>query len=216
MELLAALLNYRLVMHYVKLLRQQFPHLSIDFTFWSDSQITLYRIYSKKACYCQWLSNRLGEILEESTPVNWRWCPTDQMPADHGCRGLEASALTIDHPWIKGPDFMRRSPEFWPTNIQPVEPTVEDEDVRPPVWVGLVSRTHPRPVSDLINNSSELPKLIRTMARVLRFIHNCRSKVKQNHSQCFISKHLHVTELRAALLTCVRVSQTKCLREDGG
>jgi hypothetical protein len=140
MELLAALLNYRLTMHYVRLLRQQYPHLTIDFTLWSDSQITLYRIYSKKARFCQWLSNRLGEILEESSPANWRWCPTDQMPADHGCRGLEAPVLTVDHPWFKGPDFMRRPPECWPANIQPIEPTVEDEDVRPPVWVETSSR----------------------------------------------------------------------------
>ena len=214
MELLAALLNYRLTMHYVRLLRQQYPHLTIDFTLWSDSQITLYRIYSKKARFCQWLSNRLGEILEESSPANWRWCPTDQMPADHGCRGLEAPVLTVDHPWFKGPDFMRRPPECWPANIQPIEPTVEDEDVRPPVWVGLVSHTQPRPVSDLINNSSELPRLVRIMARVVRFIRNCRSKIKQTQDQRFTSKHLHVSELRDALLTCVRVSQTECLREE--
>ena len=98
MELLAALLNYRLTMHYGRLLRQQYTHLTIDFTLWSDSQITLYRIFSKRARFCQWLSNRLGEILEESSPANWRWCPTDQMPADHGCRGLKAPELTVDHP----------------------------------------------------------------------------------------------------------------------
>ena len=130
LELLAALINFRLVRHYTDILQRQYPSLSIETTYWSDSQVTLHRIHSRRARFCQWLSNRLGEILEGYSSINWRWCPTLEMPADHGSRGIEAPALTIDHQWFKGPEFLRQSPESWPKNITPVEPTIEEDDVR--------------------------------------------------------------------------------------
>ena len=214
LELLAALINFRLVRHYTDILQRQYPSLSIETTYWSDSQVTLHRIHSRRARFCQWLSNRLGEILEGSSSINWRWCPTLEMPADHGSRGFEAPALTIDHQWFKGPEFLRSSPESWPKNITPVEPTIEDDDVCPPVWVGLVSRTDPRPVSDFIQNSSELPKLVVVVGRVLRFIRNCRSRISANAKPRVTSNYLFVSELKEALNTCIRLSQTDCLREE--
>lgn len=74
MELLAALLNYRLVMHYVKLLRQQFPHLSIDFTFWTprsrSTESTLRRRATVNGCRIAWERSWRSPLL--STGVGAR------------------------------------------------------------------------------------------------------------------------------------------------
>ena len=109
LELLSALITYRLSLHHLKILREQFPSLSIRATHWSEAQVTLYRICARKSRYHPFVSNRVGKILEESTAVQWRYVPTLKNPADDVSRGLKASQMYSDHRWFRGPGLFTRS-----------------------------------------------------------------------------------------------------------
>ena len=64
--------------------------------------------------YKTFVAHRVGEIHEDSNPVQWRYVPTLCNPADHGTRGLTVSELKDNELWWNGPDFLREPREKWP------------------------------------------------------------------------------------------------------
>ena len=82
---------------------------------WTDSTTVLQWFHSidKKPVF---VANRVAEILELTTVVEWNHVPTADNPADADTRGLSAKALW-DSSWLKGPTFLM-TPE-WP--FQPSE-----------------------------------------------------------------------------------------------
>ena len=106
LELQAALLAARLKNEVQKALT-----LTVERTLmWTDSTTVLQWFHSidKQPVF---VANRVAEILELTTVVEWNHVPTVDNPADAGTRGLSAKAL-LESTWLKGPDFLRTSD--WP------------------------------------------------------------------------------------------------------
>ena len=104
LELMAAVLSARL---YV------FISTSISTTnvlFWSDSQIVLSWITSKKTLK-PFVSNRVSEIRSVST--EWRYCPSADNPADLLTRGITFDQLNASIQWRHGPTWLN-APSNWP------------------------------------------------------------------------------------------------------
>jgi len=82
-----------------------------DTFFWSDSQIVLSWITSKKTLK-PFVSNRVTEIRSVST--EWRYCPSADNPADLLTCGISFDQFNSSTQWRQGPTWLS-SPSQWPT-----------------------------------------------------------------------------------------------------
>ena len=67
--------------------------------------------------YKQFVENRVSEIRRNAPPVQWKYCPTTENPADLGSREMKATVLKESSLWLPGPEFLSKDSEYWP--VQP-------------------------------------------------------------------------------------------------
>ena len=164
LELMAAVLGARL---YV------FISTSISITdtfFWSDSQIVLSWITSKKTLK-PFVSNRINEIRSIST--EWRYCHN---PADLLTRGISFDQFNSSTQWRHGPTWLSL-PSKWPTWPH-AEILIVQADADEEVGTPAAITTEPPSVGlhHLIDLTRfrKLSKLLSVTAYLYRFIHNTR------------------------------------------
>ena len=85
--------------------------------FWSDSSTVLCYLNNENKRFKPFVSNRVSEILETSEPSQWRYVPSELNTADYCTRGLPTAALTSDHPWFSGPEFLLQEEDKWPSDF---------------------------------------------------------------------------------------------------
>ncbi|XP_045023763.1 uncharacterized protein LOC123468196 [Daphnia magna] len=171
--------------------------------YWCDSQTVLQWIHSKSCKYHAFVAHRITEILDSSAASQWRHVPGEMNPADDCSRGIPATHLTTQHRWFRGPDFLALPPSSWPSTGVIVEPSSDDPEVSPAKWVGHIQVTNDHPVFNLIQNSSNLHKLKRIVAWLLRFVNN--RQINPKNRQC--APYVKAPELRDALRYIIRVDQ---------
>ena len=84
---------------------------------WQDSQITLWWIYGITKEFKQFVQNRLVEIRKLVDFRKWRYCPSEENPSDIPTRGMKFSSLMKNSKWWKGPKFLSKTKEFWPSQL---------------------------------------------------------------------------------------------------
>ena len=84
---------------------------------WSDSQNVLWWIHGHSRDFKLFVANRVGEIQTSTNPEQWRYLPTSLNPADILSRGMTAADLAKCDRWWKGPEFLRKPEEAWPTKV---------------------------------------------------------------------------------------------------
>ena len=104
LELMAATLGTRLYSFISKSINTD-----TNVCFWSDSQIVLSWITSKKTL--PFINNRVNEIQSIST--SWKYCPSADNPADLLTRGITFQQLNSSVQWRNGPTWLN-SPYKWP------------------------------------------------------------------------------------------------------
>ncbi|KAK3102963.1 hypothetical protein FSP39_015321 [Pinctada imbricata] len=112
MELLGAILGLRLTCAISKALEIDMKHV----TYWSDSMNVLYWIRGCSRSYKTFVANRVSEIHDHSEPVQWRYVPTEENPADIASRGTTVEKLVEEIKWWYGPSFLREPEQTWPKN----------------------------------------------------------------------------------------------------
>ncbi|GFS48030.1 integrase catalytic domain-containing protein [Nephila pilipes] len=95
LKLLAALMGTRLLKYFCEEVDIQ-PSAA---TLWIDSKITLSWIRSNHNKWKTFVCNRTMEILQYTSPAQWRYCPGTQNPADHLSRGILPSELSNLKNW---------------------------------------------------------------------------------------------------------------------
>ena len=108
LELMAAVLASRVSKFVVNSLSLQAHSLHL----WSDSQIVLYWIQSSKKLP-PFVSHRITEIKSATINGTWRYCPTDDNPADLLTRGLTSCQLKSSTLWLFGPSWLTKE-STWP------------------------------------------------------------------------------------------------------
>ena len=74
--------------------------------FFSDSEITLYRLKNQAETYKVWVANRL-KIIQESTNIeDWKKVNTAENPADISSRGMDLSDLINSELFFHGPKWL--------------------------------------------------------------------------------------------------------------
>ena len=101
LELMGALTAARLCNFIVQALHP----LSLSTYFWSDSQITLHWIMGEKRTNA-FVTHCVVKILNLSGPDHWRYCQTQDNPADLLTRGITFSQLKLSTLWKHGPHWL--------------------------------------------------------------------------------------------------------------
>lgn len=216
LELCAALLNAELV---TKVLSSLENVKISKIIYWTDSEVTLGRIKtqveSRQTKLPVFESNRVAKIQELTSSKNWYYVPTSINPADVVSRGASASELISCDLWWNGPPFLLSDESSWPlqksdniseTVLVTSHETKKSSQVPPTEW-------------DLFRRYSNLFKLLRVTAYLLRFKNNVLSrkrKIPRNIG------HLNICEIDLSLKTLIRLSQRvefsndiKCLKTGG-
>ncbi|KRZ54428.1 hypothetical protein T02_13454 [Trichinella nativa] len=201
LELMAALLCARFVA-YVK----RKADLPIRSCFcWSDSSVALCWIRSNAQRWKPFVSNRVRDIQEIISPDSWRYCPTQDNPADLASRGCPLSKLAAGSLWHSGPRWLQLDESAWPKLKISHGKTPENMELenRKTVLVMTTSvKFDLRSVMDVARYSS-YGKLVRVTAWCLRFIFNARSPMELRQK----ARGLTVPEMRKAEKTWIRQVQ---------
>ena len=144
---------------------------------WTESQIVLHWLRGEK-----WnnvfVTHRVTEILTITGVDSWRFCPTEDNPADLLTRAITSSQLKSSKLWEHGPQWLP-SHTSWPTwKFSPTKGlqalAVTATEFQPttssvPVSAGMQF------VIDIANYSSH-SRLLTVTAYISRFIHNCQQQ----------------------------------------
>ncbi|XP_060575018.1 uncharacterized protein LOC132732552 [Ruditapes philippinarum] len=174
LELMAAVIGARLTKHVLK----SIPAHSVYI--WSDSQIVLHWLATNRKLKT-FIQNRVTEIHEITENRKWRYCPTDQNPADLLTRGLSAKEYQKSRLWNNGPKWLPdiNSWPSWQANDNAILFTTtenEEDDLNHERCSNLTQPS--QEIHQLIDveKFSRYKKLLRVTAYVKRFIHNCRTR----------------------------------------
>jgi transposase InsO family protein len=172
LELMAALIGARLTHFIQNTLQKRFPNLSIHL--WSDSQIVLHWLSSKKSLP-QFVANRVKEIKLLCPASSWHYCPTSDNPADLLTRGITSNQLRSSTIWLHGPPWLTAESQ-WPS-WTPKESTLLSTQTLvtitlPNTDAGRIPPSYQPGLHHIIDVSREtkLSKLIRRTAYILRFV----------------------------------------------
>ncbi|XP_052749744.1 uncharacterized protein LOC128200404 [Galleria mellonella] len=157
LELQAALLGARLA-HTLK------QHFDASITLWSDSKTVLSWLRSDSGRFKPFVAHRVSEISELTDVNHWRWVPSGLNAADDATR----ETVTEDNTrWLYGPQFLRGSKEFWPS--EETKFVIDPDDVE--VKTILVLTEMPVNLPD-VSRFSKFWRLIRSTAWFYRAVCN--------------------------------------------
>ena len=159
-----------------------------DCYYWLDAMTALHWI-KRPGEWKQFVSNRVHRIHKYTTSESWRHVPGHLNPADLGTRDINAAEFKDSELWWDGPPFIRESPENWQSDITETEPSIaclkesrKNEELLSKankVSVNLSVKSSSVNHGNLIQveKFSDVAKLYRVTAYVLRFIQSLRNKV---------------------------------------
>ena len=200
LELMGALIGAKLASHIRGFVEAK------KILFWSDSQIVLSWISSKKTL-TPFVANRVKEIKKLVGNSQWRYCPTDQNPADCLTRGITAEQLKNNMLWFEGPQWMNDEEKWplWTRNIENCSTlSTITEECSESTNIAVLETMPTKGLIMLFNieRYSSYKKLTRICAYVLRFVHNLqRAKTERSTGT------LSVKEIQNAEMTLIRMVQ---------
>ncbi|XP_059216472.1 uncharacterized protein LOC131994137 isoform X3 [Stomoxys calcitrans] len=158
-----------------------------------DSTTVLQWIRSDHRMYKQYVANRVAEILESSQVVQWRWCPGPNNPADEATRANLTKEYDPNGRWKNGPNFLMKNEVEWPNETKTNSGADRSKVELRSKYRVLVAR------------------LKRTMAWVLRYMHNLRCKLKRSAGR---SGELSVDEEEESEKYLCKQVQQEMFRDD--
>ncbi|KAK3714890.1 hypothetical protein QZH41_001884 [Actinostola sp. cb2023] len=176
-------------------------------TFWTDSMTTLQYIRNTSRRFSVFVANRLTEIHENSSPVQWRHVPGRQNPADEGSRGTDIQYFQQGCRWWNGPDFLWLPEEQW--HIEPdvtCSENVEEETINTGTTMFVTSGSQ---IELLLKHYSSWSHLLRVMSWILRFI-KCLKKEQPRQQP----RVLALAEIKNTSHEVVRLLQRQSFQEE--
>ena len=207
LELMASLMAVRTS----NLIRAELD-LSIDrIVFWTDSLTVLQYINNKTRRFHRFVATRLEEIHEYTTPDQWHHVPGILNPADDGSRGMPIETLHPGCRWWTGPEFLWQTEEHWP-HREVGDVLENDKEVITPRASQSITATAGSSLDELLRKFSSWPKLLRTVAWIMRFLQFVRSKC----SMPAISYHgrIRLTEMLTASRAIIKRVQRQYFQKE--
>lgn len=183
----------------------------VESYYWTDSQIVLCWIRSISSNFQTFVANRIGEIQRTTNINNWSYVESRENPADIASRGISPDDLPTEQRWWEGPSWLADIRNNWPISDFDDFNIINLPETKKNPLIFLVTKTDEL---SLFKRYSDLLRLKRIIALCLRFIHNCKCKVRNDILQTFKTKAILVEELNNAFLRLVRLHQQTCFREE--
>ncbi|XP_062537770.1 uncharacterized protein LOC134206091 [Armigeres subalbatus] len=190
LELQACVLGPR----WVKFIKENHEIAISRVVFWTDSRTALSWIEFDPRNYRQFVSFRVGEILEYTTITDWRWVPSKSNPADEATKWGSGPYFNHESKWFQGPRFLWLPEGEWPRSED--RPTDTTEEMR----ASVLHHCSYKPTIEF-DRFSSWNRLQRATAYALRFVHNTAKKQSRYTGQ------LQQPELRAAEIAILKLVQ---------
>jgi hypothetical protein len=197
LELCGALLLARLIYKVKQVFNVEF---SQEFL-WCDSTIFLAWINSPPNSLKSFVANRISEIQSLTNPSNWNHVVSKNNAADILSRGANAEELLKSAIWFREPGFLKMPQHLWPSSTIQVD---ESEIPEKQVTLTTIDDHDSGSKTDFLSRFSKFTTLQRVVARMLRFIKNCQTKVKEER---VLYNYLTTEELKTATLTIAKIVQ---------
>lgn len=167
---------------------------------WCDSTITLAWLRSAPEKWRTYVSNRIAETTSNVPASHWHHVQSVDNPADPASRGVLPSLLNHEL-WFTGPSWLRRPESEWPiSNVN----CHTDEERRKHVHLTQTNESS----LEFIERFSSLPKMLRVVALMLRFINKCRK------TNIYSTNYVTVPETNQALSRIISLVQREQFSED--
>lgn len=195
LELCAALLLAELMQKVIDTLSISFKNI----LYYSDSTIVLHWIHATPHKYKTFVANRIASIQELSEPTNWHHVESKNNPADLVSRGVSASELLNCNLWFSGPSFLIQ-PQCHQHSENNEFPNIETEELKSNAECSTFLNTE---TWDIFSKFSQLRKLQRVVAWLLRFVSNSKNTCANR-----ITGPLTTAELQSALTNLIKLCQS--------
>ena len=189
LELLAALVLARLITHVKEALELDVTITNLSC--WTDSRVTLCWIKGEEREWKQFVQNRVDEIGTLVPASRWQHCNRKDNPADIPSRGSSPLELSQCPLWMEGPKWLTSITEdtksvFNSTHV-PEECLAEvraEEKVKCQTSSLFLSATEPCGIAQIMEakDFSDLQRLLRVSALVLKFVRIMKSLLKKDVS----------------------------------
>ena len=166
----------------------------------------------------------MDEIRRLTSKNDWRHCPGKQNPADLPSRGTSAKDLTNNAIWWNGPEFLYQPETEWPTNesthFGDEEALKEAAKNAVNITHSLVNSTANEPTTPKVDNLiditrfSDLTKLLRVTALVVKFVNKLKSTVPTKSSSGSGTEILTALELTNAEELWIKAVQASSFNEE--
>lgn len=167
---------------------------------WSDSTIVLSWIKSSPHRWKTFVSNRVARIQDKVASHLWRHVNSQDNPADCASRGLLPSQLLNTSLWWAGPSWLSQNEDCWPNkNFENAE---FSEICSQEKTITLSAIDNENFLEQLINNSSNLSKVLNIVTYINRFIFNLKN-INKPKTGC-----ISLTEINQSLEHCVKYVQS--------
>lgn len=141
--------------------------------FWSDSQAVLKWIRSDARRYQTFVAHRIAEILDQTSPTDWRWIPTELNVADDATQSKKQDNLENTSLWFQGPEFLWRPEIEWPhPKTIDIHSTAVINEMKKECCFSTRVET---PMIDSSRFAS-WSRITRVVAWMLRFVDRCQGK----------------------------------------
>ncbi|XP_053699370.1 uncharacterized protein LOC128746343 [Sabethes cyaneus] len=94
--------------------------------FWTDSKTVCSWIRSDQHKFKQFVAFRIGEILELTRAMDWRWISAKLNIADVLTKWSRNPILQSNSEWFTGPSFLHQSEDQWPSTDTQIGDTTEE------------------------------------------------------------------------------------------
>eukprot|EP00794_Sanderia_malayensis_P001102 gene1102-447_t len=126
-----------------------------------------HQVWTNSTVCLNWPQEGVKKINEKK--YTWRYVPTEDNPADIGCRG--GSNLQANNKWMKGPTWLG-TPELWPAMIV-TEPS-KNSDSEKQLVKEIMQVSVEREV-DVIDERETWRAGVRVLASIKRFANNSKT-----------------------------------------
>jgi len=144
--------------------------------YWTDSNIVLAWLASPARRWKTFVSNRISEMQEHSSPSEWRHVKSKENPADLISRGVTPERLKDSKLWWMGPEWLSCSKNE--LHLKGVNLSVPETVLEQRVEVLTNAISIREPIVPYLRYST-LDKLLRVTAYILRFIYNAKANARE-------------------------------------
>ncbi|XP_055633073.1 uncharacterized protein LOC129773487 [Toxorhynchites rutilus septentrionalis] len=174
---------------------------------WVDSTIVLHWLAATPSRWKPFIANRVSEIQHLTTQGIWGHVSGLENPADIISRGMPPSQLAETDLWWHGPSWLQQTSRFWLSHIRTTDDDFRTEDLE---YRSVALPVQSQPLNPIICLRSSFPALVRLVALLRRFVHNCKCANRQDRNTGFIES----SELHQATNNLVRIAQSESFQDD--